>query len=136
MKVLLKCAKVPCKSCPYRRDVPSGIWHRSEYDKLPRYDGEMCDQIQKGGVALFDCHRHDGHLCAGWVGTHGPHNLVALRLQEVDPSVYSYRSPVPLFATGRDACNHGKRDIKKPGVRAQRMSERLIKNALHKSAGD
>lgn len=23
-----------CESCPYRRDVPSGIWDRSEYAKL------------------------------------------------------------------------------------------------------
>jgi hypothetical protein len=58
-------AKAPCKSCPYRRDVPSGIWHSSEYDKLPQYDGEIVDQLMKGGQALFDCHQRDGNLCAG-----------------------------------------------------------------------
>lgn len=28
----------PCSSCPYRRDVPSGVWHREEYEKLLQYD--------------------------------------------------------------------------------------------------
>ena len=31
-------AKSPCGSCPYRQDVPSGVWAASEYEKLPAYD--------------------------------------------------------------------------------------------------
>ena len=28
----------PCASCPYRCDVPSGVWHPDEYAKLEVYD--------------------------------------------------------------------------------------------------
>ena len=121
------CAEAPCKSCPYRRDVPSGVWHGHEYNKLPQYDGEIIDQVSNGGTALFFCHQKDGHLCAGWVGARGPRNLVALRLHgaKVDPSVWDYQSPVPLFASGREACDHGKREIEGPRPRARRMIDRL-----------
>nr|WP_280343300.1 DUF6283 family protein [Nocardia neocaledoniensis] len=27
----------PCVSCPYRRDVPSGVWDFGEYEKLRGY---------------------------------------------------------------------------------------------------
>ena len=49
----LSVAKVPCGSCPYRRDVPSGIWEQHEYDKLPEYDGQTWEQ----NPALFLCHQ-------------------------------------------------------------------------------
>lgn len=122
-----KIAQVPCKSCPYRRDVPSGVWHESEYDKLPTYDGDVPDQLVKGGLARFDCHQKDGCLCAGWVGTHGAHNLLALRLiaDKVDPAVWTYESPVPLFASGQEATDHGKRDLKMPGSKALQVIDRL-----------
>lgn len=125
----LKTAKAPCKSCPYRRDVPSGVWHASEYGKLPNYDGEMHEQALKGAIGRFDCHQRDGCLCAGWVGTHGAGNLLALRLQadKVDPAVWDYESPVPLFASGQEACDHGKREIKRPSVKASRVINRLVK---------
>ena len=102
----LTCAKSPCKSCPYRKDVPSGVWAKEEYDKLPLYDGSIIEQAMKGGIARFDCHQRDGHLCAGWVGVHGPNSL-SLRLlylnNRLDPSVFDYESPVPLFASGAEA---------------------------------
>jgi hypothetical protein len=47
-------ASNPCGSCPYRRDVPSGVWDAAEYEKLPRYDGPMADQPAR----LFLCHQH------------------------------------------------------------------------------
>jgi hypothetical protein len=124
-----KVAKAPCKSCPYRKDVPSGVWHASEYDKLPLYDGEIIEQVIKGATQLFDCHQKDGHLCAGWVGTHGARNLLAGRLHanELDPSVWDYQSPASLFASGQEACDHGKREIDEPGPKAQQIVGRLIK---------
>lgn len=134
---LAKCAKAPCKSCPYRRDVPSGVWAASEYRKLPDYDGEIIDQLTNGATMLFDCHQRDGHLCAGWVGTHGPHELLALRLHghEVDPSVWSYESPVSLFASGREACDHGMREIDKVGDRARSTIGRLLATVPRKRRG-
>ncbi len=125
----LECAKVPCRSCPYRRDVPSGVWAASEYDKLPGYDGEIMQQIAHGCTGLFMCHQRDGRLCAGWVGAHGPENLLALRLHgaTVAPSVWEYVSPVPLFASGAAAAAHGRRKIARPDVDAQRVIGRLLR---------
>ena len=129
MQRALKCAKAPCKSCPYRRDVPSGVWQAREYDKLPAYDGTKEQQLLSGGRSLFDCHQQDGNLCAGWVGTHGAHNLIAFRLTdcEVDPSIWRYESPVPLFKSGAEACAHGKRHIRHPRADATRMVIQLLR---------
>lgn len=126
---LSKCAKAPCKSCPYRRDVPSGVWAASEYEKLPSYDGEIMQQLVRGGAALFMCHQQDGCLCAGWVGTHGPNNLLALRMNgaKVDPSVWTYCCPVPLFASGAEARAHGLQSIRRPDADAKRVMARLIR---------
>lgn len=128
-KELTKCAKAPCKSCPYRRDVPSGVWHPSEYDELPAYDGDVMEQLAKGARGLFMCHQQDGRLCAGWIGTHGPANLLAMRMHggTVDSSVWDYESPVPLFSSGAEAAAHGRRAIKRPGTDAQRVMGRLLR---------
>jgi hypothetical protein len=120
-------AKSPCKSCPYRKDVPSGIWAPEEYVKLLSYDGEIMDQMMQGGHALFMCHQNDGCLCAGWVGTHGAEELVALRLHPVAPETFEFVSPVPLFASGAEAAAHGMRDIENPGTKAQKVMDRLLR---------
>lgn len=75
---LPKPPKVPCGTCPYRRDVPSGVWAAEEYDKLPGYDGDVPDQLRAGAMGLFMCHQRDGCLCGGWLMAHGPDNLLAL----------------------------------------------------------
>jgi hypothetical protein len=123
----LKPAKQPCGSCPYRRDVPSGIWSAKEYDKLPIYDAPILDQIlARAGVFL--CHQKDGHLCAGWLACHGD-NLATLRIgwQKYDPSTFTYATDVPVFASGAEAREHGLRDIAKPGVKANKMMSGLIR---------
>lgn len=107
----------PCGSCPYRRDVPPGIWHPSEYDKLPAYDGETWEQ----SPSLFLCHQRDGHLCAGWLACHDTDHLLALRLHRVDPSAFGYVSPVPVFGSGAEARDHGLSAIADPPTDARRM---------------
>jgi hypothetical protein len=121
--------KAPCKSCPYRKDVPSGVWAEEEYEKLPGYDGEIIDQIQNGGTALFLCHQKDGCLCAGWLATHGTDNLLALRLHSgsVTPDVWGYKTDVPCFASGQEACDHGRRDIEQPGPKAGKIIDQLVR---------
>ena len=128
-------AKAPCKSCPYRRDVPSGVWAAEDYDKLPAYDGSIGEQIEHTAGGLFYCHQNDGQLCAGWLGCHGPGNLLAVRIasfydddrQQLDPAVFDYRSPVPLFRSGAQAAAHGKRAINRPGPKARRTVARLMR---------
>ncbi len=68
-------AMKPCQSCPYRKDVPKGIWDQSEYDKLPRYDLPTYDQPH----GVFLCHQQNGCLCRGWLDCHGE-GLLAIRL--------------------------------------------------------
>jgi len=121
--------KAPCKSCPYRRDVPSGVWSAEEYDKLPAYDGEIIDQAKAGAGGLFLCHLKDGCLCAGWLATHGAGNLLAMRMNGriVADEAWEYQTAVPVFSSGREACDHGKRAIEKPGAKAARVIDRLVR---------
>ncbi len=121
----LSVAKVPCGSCPYRRDVPSGIWEQHEYNKLPGYDGQTWEQE----MALFMCHQKDGNLCAGWLACHNPRQLLALRLprKDLDPAVYDYKTDVPVFSSGAEAKKHGMRDIEQPGKKAEKMITGLLR---------
>ena len=126
----IDCGKAPCVSCPYRKDVPSGVWAKNEYDKLPGYDGNIIEQIPHG-IALFYCHQQDGKLCAGWLGAHGPHNLLAVRLaalnDRVTDAVLNYVSPVPVFSSGKEAAVHGKKSIRRPTKRAKAMVQQLLR---------
>lgn len=121
----------PCESCPYRRDVPSGVWAASEYDKLPDYDRETCYQP----IAVFLCHQHDGRVCAGWVGCHPADGLLSLRLAVADGrmsagaygAAVDYRSPVPLFRSGAAAAAHGRAEIPCPGGPARRVIAKVMR---------
>lgn len=117
--------KAPCGTCPYRRDVPPGIWSADEYAKLPAYDGETGDQLMAGATGLFYCHQNDGRLCAGWVGCHDMRHNLAVRFTAVAPETYTYQSPVPLFASGREAAAHGLSGINNPGPDARRAIRKL-----------
>jgi hypothetical protein len=106
----------PCASCPYRRDVPPGIWASEEYAKLPPYDEPT--PFQPTGV--FQCHQRDfdadeANVCAGWAGCHDGDELLSLRIAAMDgtmtvedvEAVRDYVSPVPLFSSGAEAAAHG-----------------------------
>ena len=115
----------PCQSCPYRRDVPSGVWHESEYDKLPEYDGETHGQ----SPVLFLCHQRDSTVCAGWLGYRDPMDLLAVRIGVARGALpceaLDYTTKVPLFATGAEAAEHGKRDIEDPGLAARKLIDKM-----------
>jgi len=122
----------PCESCPYRRDVPSGVWSAAEYAKLREYDNEIYDQP----MGIFQCHQADrddpgARLCAGWVGVHGQ-ELLALRVGvatgQLDASVMEYSTPVELFASGTEAAEHGEADIEEPGEAAMDMVAKIAAN--------
>lgn len=123
----------PCATCPYRRDVPAGLWAAGEYSRLPAYDGPTGEQP----AAMFLCHDGDGRLCAGWLGCHnraaGSHALLALRVAAVIgrldraalAAAAAYRSPVPLFESGRAAAAHGLAGIERPDARARAIIARF-----------
>jgi hypothetical protein len=122
--------KQPCGSCPYRRDVPSGVWAENEYQKLPAYDGSTVEQLVNGAHGVFLCHTTPDKLCAGWVGCHSMDDNLALRLEaqrgtEIDPAVFTYESPIPLWGSGAEACAHGMAEIDDPPEEAVKTIEKL-----------
>jgi uncharacterized protein DUF6283 len=126
-------AKAPCVSCPYRRDVPSGIWAEEEYARLPAYDGDTGEQAVQGATGVFYCHQQDGRICAGWAGTHDMEESLAVRFavsygrlsEDEYNALCDYTTDVPLFASGAEAAAHGRRKIEQPGSDAIKMIRRL-----------
>jgi hypothetical protein len=119
----------PCHSCPYRQDVPSGIWDESEYEKLLLYDKPTAEQPPQ----VFACHDGDGKndLCRGWWDCHSQnpegHELLSIRfaaafgrIEELPPP-----SDVPCLASGQEAYEHGTADIDELGGEAERRIEIL-----------
>jgi hypothetical protein len=117
----------PCATCPYRRDVPAGIWAASEYAKLPEYDAPTGEQP----VGAFACHQADGRICAGWLGYRDPTELLAVRigtaLGYLDPSCADYTTTVPLHPSGADAAAHGLAGVEDPDDAAQAAIDKLLK---------
>lgn len=131
-------ARRPCRTCPYRQDVPSGVWDRSEYDKLPRYDRPTPYQP----ASIFVCHLTEGNgklhrVCAGWAGCHDGDELLALRIsvstsvRVISPETHRltvlYESPVPLFASGAEAAAHGLRDLEDPSEGARSAIDKILR---------
>lgn len=134
----------PCDSCPYRQDVPSGIWAASEYAKLPAYDAPTYAQPAR----LFLCHQHDrdddrARVCSGWAGCHDGDHLLALRIavadgeitEEVAAAIRDYASPVPLFSSGAEAAVHGMREISKPSWDACTAIDKISRNRADLTQG-
>lgn len=120
--------KSPCASCPYRKDVPSGVWDESEYSKLPSYDGEIHEQTN---TAVFMCHQQDGCVCSGWLGHRDPLDLLAVRLgisfEILSPSCADYSTDVELFSSGEEAAEHGIAELYSPGSAAQSTIEKIVR---------
>lgn len=125
----------PCASCPYREDVPAGIWADSEYEKLPAYDEPTYAQPP----GLFLCHQQDrdsdrARVCSGWAGCHDMDQSLALRMAvdvsgkvsvETAEAIVDYVSPVPLFASGAEAAAHGRSAIEAPGEDAVEAIQKI-----------
>jgi hypothetical protein len=123
----MKCRTQPCETCPYRRDVPSGIWAAHEYAKLPHYDKPTSMQPPE----IFHCHTSPQFVCTGWAQCHivnNPrgHELIALRLAIAfgHELVIPY-TDIPFFKSGAEAAAHGMRDIEAPGLRARRAVQKV-----------
>lgn len=126
----------PCPTCPYRCDVPSGIWAAEEYAKLPAYDEPTFAQP----ASVFLCHQLGRtetapRACAGWAGCHDGDELLALRMGVADGrltvdtalAIRDYVSPVPLFASGAAAAEHGMAEVEGPGPRAETAIAKLTR---------
>ena len=119
----------PCSSCPYRRDVPSGVWDEAEYKRLLDYDLPTPDQPPQ----VFGCHddRDGDTLCRGWWDCHSQnppgHELLSIRTAEAFGKLESKPPPsdVPCFASGQEACDHGLEDFEEPSEEAQQRIDYL-----------
>lgn len=124
--------KTPCASCPFRRSVPSGIWHASEYAKLPAYDGDISEQ---SSARTFLCHQSAQEACAGWLGHRDPTELLAVRLGlssgSLDPSCADYTTDVELFGSGQEAAEHGMREIQNPQGAARTAIDKITQVRSH-----
>lgn len=127
-------ARNPCGSCPYRRDVPSGVWHADEYAKLPPFDRDTAEQPP----GVFLCHQQDGRICAGWAGCHDMSQNLGVRIgasmgtlpDEVVEALMDYSTDVPLFASGAEAAEHGMKDNAEPGTKARRTINTLLRKGV------
>lgn len=124
----------PCGSCPYRRDVPSGLWDASEYEKLPKYD----DMEDPDSWSVFQCHQQNGHACAGWVACHDMEESIGLRLGvsmghvEDWGAFVDYETDVEIFGSGAEAAEHGMREIENPSPEGRRAIDKLRAKALRR----
>lgn len=121
---------VPCPSCPYRRNCPSGVWDASEYQKLIDYDNETFAQP----IGVFMCHdAKDGvTMCRGWLDVHPKEHLLSLRLAAgrcmISPDLIDLPpSGVPVFESGRAAALHGMAEIEDPGDQALHIIDKLAR---------
>lgn len=70
----------PCENCPYRKDAPRRLWHRSEFEDL------LASETSEFG-GLYACHKFKGvpeqkrGLCAGWLLDQKKRNLPSIRLR-------------------------------------------------------
>ena len=114
----------PCSACPYRCDVPSGVWSDYEYEKLRAYDNITPDQPW----APFMCHATPEHLCSGWAVVHTSRghefDLLALRMTGY-PDIPA--TTVELFGSGNEAADHGQAEIKTPSPEAIEAVGRLLR---------
>jgi hypothetical protein len=88
-------AKIPCVSCPWRRDIPIGKFEPDRFRRLASCAYDMARLV-------FACHMSkEGaeFACAGFLLQSAGHNL-SVRLARQDFSMV--RSPWPLYGTYRE----------------------------------
>lgn len=136
MSASLACPPTPCATCPYRRDTPPGIWHASEYRKLPDFDPDA----RTPSYAVFHCHQENltgkATLCRGWVAVHG-FRSIAVRLAEVRGLIsvaeVERPCPVPLYASGAEACAAGLKGVRRPSAKARQKINKMAASGKFKS---
>lgn len=124
--------KNPCSTCPYRKDVPSGVWAEEEYEKLRGYDDPQTN------YNTFLCHQSPvtgiDAACKGWVMVHA--NSVAVRLAciigALDPATCFEEPNVDLYASGNEAADAGEAQIDLPERKALKAINKLKKTGRFK----
>ena len=120
--------KTPCATCPYRKNVPQGIWDWSEYQKLRRYDEDTATQPPN----LFMCHQGEGDICMGWWSCGGqPFELLAVRLAvirgEIALEELENITTIPIHPTHSAAAGHGTEKYYDPPQEARDAIEKIVR---------
>ena len=112
----------PCNTCPYRKDTPSGIWDKSEYDKLPQWDNQYCM------AGTFLCHNGNReYICRGWAEVHHRNMSVRLACFNVEwDETNSKPTKIKLYRTGAEARRAGLRKINNPDDKAKAVIVKLV----------
>ena len=115
--------KKACSACPYRKDVPSGVWDHAEYEKLRPYDAETWEQPS----AAFMCHATPDFYCHGWAVVHTSrdhqYDLLALRFRPCEIPEPS----TEFFETADEAADWGQELADAPPDEAIATIEKLTK---------
>jgi len=121
-----KVRKEPCETCPYRTDVPSGIWAHQTYEMLRPYDEPTGEQP----FAVFGCHCNPEQYCHGWAVVHNSRGhqfeLLAMRIHGLGPGDVP-QSDVIFFGSGNEAADHGQADLAHPSDEARAAVDKLMK---------
>lgn len=128
----LPVAPEPCGSCPYRRDVPPGIWAAEEYHKLTRFAGEATPE-RLPALGTFLCHQTHPlgreTLCRGWLTVERESLAVRLGCIEgrIDPRQVDAPVTALLYDSGAQAAAMGLRGVRRPSGAAKRLIARLAR---------
>ena len=130
----LTVARNPCATCPYRKDVPSGVWASEEYEKLRKYDDQ---EPSCANMGVFLCHNTpragDQVACKGWVMVHA--DSLAVRVAQIRGQLTAEsftETDVPLHESGNAAANFGQKKIKRPTRAARAAMAKLRKTGKFK----
>lgn len=123
------CLDNPCATCPYRKDTPPGIWDRSEYEKLPAWDGT---EMHEMNTAVFMCHSAniggEKRACRGWLEVHSENKGV--RINMITGRITMNKTTptdVPLYDSGAQARRAGIRGVKRPSEKACSAIGKIVK---------
>lgn len=89
----------PCENCPYRKDAPRKLWHRSEFEGVLSAERERLGKI-------YNCHKHstlpihERGLCAGWLLDQKKRNFPSISLRIMLIREPSARDAVARVSSG------------------------------------
>ncbi len=66
--------KSPCKTCPYRKDVPLRHWAIEEFKGLLDSEKEQFGRT-------YGCHKKDDTVCKGWLMNQDKRNFPSIMLR-------------------------------------------------------
>jgi len=149
-KLKLLVPKRACSSCPYRRDVPSGVWAADHYHVLKELDCRRTIKLPyptKDGIVMLDtpnpspgtfhCHQSNATgkptVCRGWLSVE--RNSIGARLLQMDEMPTEDESDF-YYSTGTEACEAGLKGIESPSPEARALVEKLIARGAGKWEDD